>query len=84
MGISLHISLPSRGFVVFIAMGNVDSIPIISQVKSLGQVIAGDEAGARRTQEVFVRTALVVSQFNSLGHSIAVRAKSLTDLVLTR
>ena len=52
-------------------MGNIDSIPVVSQVKSLVQVIGGDADGARRTQESFSRTAPIVAQFNSLGHAIA-------------
>jgi len=52
-------------------MGNTDSIPVVSQAKSLVQVIGGDAKGAKKTQENFARTAPVVSQFNSLGHSIA-------------
>ena len=47
-------------------MGNVDSIPIISQIKSLVQVISGDAEGAKKTQEKFIRTAPVYSQINSL------------------
>ena len=43
-------------------MGNTDSIPVVSQVKSLVQVIAGDEDGARKTQENFIRTGIVASQ----------------------
>lgn len=52
-------------------MGNTNSIPIISQVKSLVQVIRGDAAAAKRTQEEFARKGLLVSQLHSLGHSIA-------------
>ena len=53
-------------------MGSTNSVPVVSQVKSLVQVISGDEAGAKETQEQFARTAIIVSQLNSLGHSIAV------------
>lgn len=52
-------------------MGNTDSIPLISQFKSLVQVINGDAAAARKTQENFARQGILVSQLNSLGHSIA-------------
>ena len=31
-------------------MGNTNSIPVISQVKSLVQVIGGDAEGAKKTQ----------------------------------
>ena len=53
-------------------MGNTDSIPVVSQLKSLVQVIGGDEEGALRTQEQFARTGIIASQFNSLAHSIMV------------
>ena len=43
-------------------MGNTDSIPVISQVKSLVQVISGDEEGAKKTQENFAKTTPIVSQ----------------------
>ena len=43
-------------------MGNTDSIPVVSQVKSLVQVIAGDEEAAKRTQENFIRTGIIASQ----------------------
>lgn len=46
-------------------MGNVDSIPVISQAKSLGQVIVGDVEGATRTQENFADNCPVVSQTKS-------------------
>ena len=49
-------------------MGNTDSIPIVSQVKSLVQVIGGDENGALKTQENFIRTAPIAAQINSLVH----------------
>ena len=57
-------------------MGSINSVPVVSQVKSLVQVIAGDEAGAKQTQEEFARTGIIVSQFNSLGHSIVVKTMS--------
>eukprot|EP00092_Neocalanus_flemingeri_P038975 GFUD01042429.1.p1 GENE.GFUD01042429.1~~GFUD01042429.1.p1 ORF type:complete len:510 (+),score=178.90 GFUD01042429.1:68-1597(+) len=46
-------------------MGNTDSIPVVSQVKSLVQVIAGDQEAARKTQENFIRTGIIASQVNS-------------------
>ncbi len=57
-------------------MGSINSVPVVCQAKSLVQVIAGDEAGAKQTQEEFARTAIVVSQLNSLGHSIAVSSNN--------
>ena len=43
-------------------MGNTDSIPVVSQVKSLVQVIAGDQEAAKKTQENFIRTGIIASQ----------------------
>ena len=43
-------------------MGNTDSLPVVSQVKSLVQVIAGDEEAAKKTQENFIRTGIIASQ----------------------
>ena len=47
-------------------MGNVDSVPVISQLKSLGQVIVGDVDDARETQENFADNCPIVSQAKSL------------------
>lgn len=49
-------------------MGNIDSLPVISQVKSLVQVMSGDVDGARHTAENFANTGIVVSQITSLVH----------------
>jgi len=53
-------------------MGNTDSIPVVSQLKSLVQVIGGDSAGALKTQENFAynNTFPVVSQIASAGYAI--------------
>ena len=48
-------------------MGNENSVPGVSQVKSLCQAIEGDMEGARETQIDFIRRCPVVSQLNSLG-----------------
>jgi len=50
-------------------MGATNSIPVVSQIKSLVQYLSGDESGARTTQDEFVRTGLVASQINSLVQS---------------
>ena len=42
-------------------MGNINAVPVVSQVKSLVQVIQGDEEAARKTQEEFIRTAPVAA-----------------------
>lgn len=47
-------------------MGNIDSLPVVSQVKSLVQVIGGDAEGARQTQVNFSQQCPVVSQARSL------------------
>lgn len=47
-----------------------DSLPIISQVKSLVQVIVGDVDGARQTQDNFLNQAPVVSQVKSAIEAI--------------
>ena len=43
-------------------MGSINSVPVVSQIKSLVQVIAGDAEGAKKTQEEFARKAILVSQ----------------------
>ncbi|BES99897.1 Hypothetical protein NTJ_12716 [Nesidiocoris tenuis] len=48
-----------------------DMIPVVSQMKSLVQVIAGDAEGARQTQENFADFMPVVSQVKSLVHAAA-------------
>ena len=60
-------------------MGSINSIPVISQLKSLVQVIGGDAAGAKKTQEQFVRTGIIASQVNSYiqavrGNDVEARA----------
>ncbi|KAF6206765.1 hypothetical protein GE061_018001 [Apolygus lucorum] len=59
-----------------------DSMPIVSQLKSLVQVIGGDADGARRTQENFLNTAAVVSQIKSAIHAAQGEkyAKNLEEL----
>ena len=46
-------------------MGNVDSVPVVSQTKSFIQAIGGDTEGARRTQKNFSNNCPVVSQTKS-------------------
>ena len=53
-------------------MGNTDSIPLISQVKSLVQVASGDEQGAKVTQQNFLRTGPIASQVYSAVLAIGV------------
>jgi hypothetical protein len=43
-------------------MGNINSIPVVSQVKSLVQFASGDAEGAKKTQEEFARKGIIVSQ----------------------
>ena len=58
-------------------MGNTDSIPVISQVKSLVQVISGDEEGAKKTQENFAKTTPIVSQTYSAVLAAEVRCHTI-------
>lgn len=51
-------------------MGNVNSIPVISQAKSAVQAICGDMEGARETQINFIEQAPVISQVNSAIRAI--------------
>lgn len=74
-----HFPFRSRATSHTASMGNIDSVPILSQAKSLGQVIGGDAAGARRTQESFSKTCPVVSQARS-----AVEAASGDDAAARR
>ncbi len=46
-------------------MGGVNSIPVISQTKSIVQALAGDKEAARETQIDFLETCPVVSQGTS-------------------
>jgi hypothetical protein len=43
-------------------MGKLNAIPVVSQIKSLIQVINGDAKGAKETQEQFIRTGVIASQ----------------------
>jgi len=53
-------------------MGNTDSVPVVSQVKSFVQYASGDPAGALATQENFAynNTFPVISQIASAGYAI--------------
>jgi hypothetical protein len=57
-------SIKSRAPVNFFLMG-VESIPIVSQFKSLIQYFQGDLEGAAKTQDDFSRKCLVISQLRS-------------------
>ena len=46
-------------------MGSTDSIPVVSQVKSLVQVIAGDQEAAKKTQENLIRIGIIASQVST-------------------
>ncbi|CAG0902770.1 unnamed protein product [Darwinula stevensoni] len=52
-------------------MGNTDSLPVVSQVKSTVQLVCGDTEGAAKTQENFLRECPVVSQVTSTVQLIA-------------
>ncbi len=49
----------------------VNKIPLVSQVKSLAQVIGGDAAGAKQTQEEFSKQTPIVSQIRSAVEAIS-------------
>ena len=53
-------------------MGNTDSVPVVSQMKSLVQYIGGDQPGALQTQQNFAynNTFPVISQIASAGYAI--------------
>ena len=64
----------------------MDWVPLVSQMKSLGQAMLGDGDGARLTQERFSRQCPVVSQCRSLaewsllGDNVAARRTQLEQL----
>ncbi|KAG5456106.1 MAG: hypothetical protein BJ554DRAFT_4249 [Olpidium bornovanus] len=60
---------PVQGRPLLEKRGNVNGIPVVSQVKSLAQSIAGDAEGALRTQEDFVQLCPVISQVTSAVHA---------------
>ena len=47
-------------------MPGTDWIPVVSQVKSLVQIVTGDVEGARQTQANFSRECPIVSQVRSV------------------
>ena len=51
-------------------MGNINTIPVLSQIKSLFVVIGGDEQGAREIQKEFARKGIIASQISSLVAAI--------------
>lgn len=52
-------------------MGSVESCPVLSQAKSLVQVITFDVDGALETHSIFIKRCPVVSQANSLTRASA-------------
>lgn len=63
-------------------MGNTDSIPVVSQVKSLTQFAFGNATAARETQNNFLynNTFPITSQIASLGYAIAGENDKALDL----
>lgn len=49
----------------------MDWIPVVSQVKSMVQLIAGDAEGAAKTQENFVNQCPIISQVKTVSHLVA-------------
>ena len=66
--ISAYLLVILLGVFFYVDSGSINSIPLVSQIKSAVQAIAGDDEGARRTQIDFLNKCLVVSQFNFLLH----------------
>lgn len=56
-------------------MGNVNTIPVVSQAKSLVQLATGDVDGAAETQEKFIHECVGVSQVTSLVYLAAGEAE---------
>ncbi|CAP21494.1 Protein CBG25024 [Caenorhabditis briggsae] len=52
-------------------MGNVNTIPVVSQAKSVVQLVTGDVDGAAATQEKFLHECVGVSQVTSLVYLAA-------------
>ncbi|GMT11644.1 hypothetical protein PFISCL1PPCAC_2941, partial [Pristionchus fissidentatus] len=52
-------------------MGNTNTVPVISQTKSLVQFITGDKNGARDTQEKFLHECPLVAQATSIVELVA-------------
>ena len=52
-------------------MGNTDSVPVVSQAKSVVQLVCGDTEAAAQTQKNFARGCPGVSQIVSVGQLIA-------------
>ena len=63
---SFRFIIPAWDMAFYASMGNGNSVPIISQVKSAIQAIAGDTKGALETQEDFSKKCILVSQIRSL------------------
>ena len=65
-------------------MGNVNTIPVVSQAKSLVQVVTGDPDGAAETQEKFFHECIGVSQvgahFQSFKYTCLFSVTSLVYL----
>jgi hypothetical protein len=61
-------------------MGNIDSVPIVSQTKSLVQVVGGDTKRARETQYNFIRGCPLVSQLVSAGQFVVLRDREAAEL----
>lgn len=60
-----RIRIPNRFEDLFTAentMGSVNSIPVVSQIKSFVQWLFGDTDGAKKTQEDFVQECPIISQ----------------------
>ncbi|KAG1657684.1 hypothetical protein FOA52_011961 [Chlamydomonas sp. UWO 241] len=60
-------------------MAPVDIIPVVSQAKSLIQVVGGDVAGAKATQQIFSKRCIIVSQARSAFEAATGRRKDAAE-----
>ncbi|EFP10470.1 hypothetical protein CRE_22945 [Caenorhabditis remanei] len=60
-------------------MGNTNTIPVVSQVKSAVQLVPGDVEGAARTQERFFHEGIGVSQVTAAVYAVTGNAKKAEE-----
>lgn len=60
-------------------MGNTNTIPVVSQVKSTIQLVTGDAKGAAETQEKFFHEAIGVSQITAVAYAISGNEKKAEE-----
>ncbi|KAF1763166.1 hypothetical protein GCK72_011432 [Caenorhabditis remanei] len=60
-------------------MGNTNTIPVVSQVKSTIQLVTGDVEGAARTQERFFHEGIGVSQLTAVAYAATGNVKKAEE-----